>query len=161
MENNISNTIINSYQTLVEYHRQIKEVYKFTDVRIALDEHGVSLKPILKNKLFGLSEEGMLYGDAFSPWISPWYGRFYIDARCVPEGLAIDDCSGKNVQYLAFVWNWVGCNDVHVPPRNNLNAGLASLNRNRKTLPPISVILPVRSGAISVSEPAKRRRTIG
>ena len=116
MEDNGSNIIINSYKTLLKYQEKIKDLYRFTDFRISLDEYGISLKPILKNKLFGLSEEGMLYSNQFFPWISPWYGRFYVDQSYVPEGVNIDNCSGENLKYLAFIWYWVGCNDVHVAP---------------------------------------------
>ena len=114
---NPSITLIDSYWKIVEYHRQLQDLYQFLDMQFAYEEEGLLLKAITKNKLFTYLGDINLYDDLPHPcnaWLASWYGRFYIDPSNVPEGLALEDCTVEKAPYIAFVWNWIGCNDPNV-----------------------------------------------
>nr|VFK04409.1 MAG: hypothetical protein BECKH772B_GA0070898_104412 [Candidatus Kentron sp. H]VFK04610.1 MAG: hypothetical protein BECKH772A_GA0070896_104372 [Candidatus Kentron sp. H]VFK07670.1 MAG: hypothetical protein BECKH772C_GA0070978_104442 [Candidatus Kentron sp. H] len=114
---NPSISLIDSYWRIAEYHRRIKDLYRFLDMQLGYEENGLRLRPMPENTLFTYLGEITL--DDYPPypcnaWLAPWYGRFYVDAGNVPEGISPEDCSGEKNPDIAFVWNWIGCNDPNV-----------------------------------------------
>ena len=121
------NNLIDSYWQVVGYQKQIKELYQFLDAQFKAREYGVKLEPI-RNGLFAISQDYDIYEKKVYPiylWVPQWYGRFYVNSQKIPADTAIEDCPIERLDYIAFVWNWIGCNDPHVPDTKDPECWLA------------------------------------
>ena len=109
--------VVPSYRNLSEYFRDVRALFEFINVRLAIPEYGTRLRPIGGNRLHANANAYMLYDDSEYPfylWLPSWLGRFYINPDCVPDGVAIDECLMSDAGRIAFVWPWLGLDDAYV-----------------------------------------------
>jgi len=76
---------------------------------------------MFKTKLFVTSTNYLLYNyaiyngqEVYNTWLPPWVGRFYIDVDYLVDDSPIEDYPAKQVQYITFVWTWLGSKDEYV-----------------------------------------------
>jgi hypothetical protein len=108
---------VTSYRNLSEYFRDVRALFEFINVRLAIPEYGTRLRPIAGNRLHSNANAYMLYDESEYPfylWLPSWLGRFYIDPDRVPEGVNIDDFPMSDARFIAWVWPWLGLDDAYV-----------------------------------------------
>lgn len=115
---------VDNYNGMLAYHQYIESLFETLDDRFEYGENEKRLLPISKKKLFANSNDYSLYSQSEYPcdiWLPPWHGRFYVDMNCLEKRcvsnirlLDVDNCPVDQVEYLVFVWTWLGCNDAHV-----------------------------------------------
>ncbi|MEM9213392.1 MAG: hypothetical protein AAGD25_03510 [Cyanobacteria bacterium P01_F01_bin.150] len=101
-----------SYRNMFAYYEAIKTMFETLDKHLEYGERGKQFLPLSKNQVFAHHTDFAMYDQhPYNTWLSPWYGRFYIDKHCYVENCNIDDYLAKDVGRLAFVWVWMGCYD--------------------------------------------------
>ena len=101
-----------SYRNMLTCYESIRTLFERLDKHLEYGEKGKQFVPISKNRVFVHSTDFALYNlHPYNNWLSPWYGRFYLDRDCLVEDLSIDDHPAQRVNRLVFVWVWVGCYD--------------------------------------------------
>ncbi|NER38602.1 MAG: hypothetical protein F6J93_32395 [Oscillatoria sp. SIO1A7] len=111
-----------SYKVMLAYQDWVENMFRTLDNKLALGENGKKLLPMRKNKLFVTPNDYVLYNYAlyngqelYNTWLPPWVGRFYVDVDCLrKDDTPIDDYPAKQLQYIAFVWTWLGAKDEYV-----------------------------------------------
>ncbi|MFF7244398.1 hypothetical protein ACFZBU_10940 [Embleya sp. NPDC008237] len=106
-----------AYGHLSGYFQDIRSFFEVLNVRFALPEYGVRLRPVAGNELFSNANSYLLSDDSSYPyylWLPSWLGRFYVDADRVPEGRPVDELGTARARLIAFVWPWLGFNDAYV-----------------------------------------------
>lgn len=123
MREDILKRTTESYKVMLAYHQQVGSLFKVVDNRFVSEQNGKKLLPISPNKLFSVCDYQYMFLDNYTllnhkvPYDSGlpfWLGRFYVDADCLDGHIPIDDCPAKQLQYIAFVWIWVGCDDPNL-----------------------------------------------
>lgn len=134
MRKDIMEQITASYKVMLAYHQQIGSLFKVLDNRFASEQNTKKLLPISANKLFAVCDYQYMFLDNYSllnhqiPYDSGlpfWLGRFYINADCLVGDTPIDDYPAKQVQHLAFVWTWIGCDDPNLVDANEPECWIA------------------------------------
>ncbi len=104
-----------SYKVMVAYQDWIENLFRTLDNKFALGLNGKKLSPISKTKLFVTSTNYLLYNyaiyngqEVYNTWLPPWVGRFYIDVDYLVDDSPLEDYPAKQVQYITFVWTWLG-----------------------------------------------------
>ena len=112
-----------SYKVLLAYHQQIGSLFKVLDNCFASQQNVKQLLPISPNQLFSVCNYKYMFLDNYTlmnhkvPYDSGlpfWLGRFYINTDDLIDNLSPDDHLAKQVQHMAFVWTWVGCDDPNL-----------------------------------------------
>jgi hypothetical protein len=110
-----------SYKVMLAYQHWNEDLFKTLDNKFALGMNGKNLLPMFKNKLFVTSNEYILYNysvynkkEVYNTWLPPWVGRFYIDVDYLLDDSSIEDYPAKQVQYISFIWTWLGFQDEYV-----------------------------------------------
>ncbi|MEM9213391.1 MAG: hypothetical protein AAGD25_03505 [Cyanobacteria bacterium P01_F01_bin.150] len=105
-----------TYHNMLACYEYIKKFYTTLDKHLEYGEIGKKFLPISKNRIFVDSNDYALYSKhPYSDWLSPWYGRFYVDNHHLSTNFSIDDHSVSQVTHLIFAWLWIGCKDPLVP----------------------------------------------
>ncbi|NEP75554.1 MULTISPECIES: hypothetical protein [Okeania] len=119
----IMEQVTQSYKVMLAYHQQVGSLFKVLDNRFASEHNAKKFLPISLNKLFSVCDDEYMFLDNYTllnrkePYDSGlpfWLGRFYVNADYLVDDTPIDDYPAKQVQYIAFVWVWVGCDDPNV-----------------------------------------------
>lgn len=106
------NKAAESYSNMLACYEYITTFYKTLDKHLEYGEVGRKFLPVSRNRIFVDSNDYALYSKhPYSTWLSPWYGRFYVDTNCLLEDIPIDDNPASKVSHLAFAWIWLGCED--------------------------------------------------
>ena len=111
-----------SYKVMLAYQDWVENMLRTLDNKLAFGENGKKLLPMCKNKLFVTPNNYVLYNSAlyngrelYNTWLPPWVGRFYVDVDYLRnDDTPIYDYPAKQVQYIAFVWTWLGSKDEYV-----------------------------------------------
>ncbi|MEM9213390.1 MAG: hypothetical protein AAGD25_03500 [Cyanobacteria bacterium P01_F01_bin.150] len=120
IDKSIIDNVRHNYEKILLYHQYLKHLFITLDCRLEYGDNGKRLLPLSYKRLFANSSDYALHSDRERPgelWLPPWHGRFYVDADCLEDQanvLSIDDYPATQIEYLAFIWTWIGCNDAYV-----------------------------------------------
>lgn len=120
IEKSVIQKVSESYKGMLLYHQYLEGLFKTLDNRLEYGDNGKRLLPVSYKRIFANSSDYALHSHREYPgeiWLPPWHGRFYVDSACVGDPTdyhSIDDYPAKKIEYLAFVWTWIGYNDAYV-----------------------------------------------
>ncbi|NER02485.1 MAG: hypothetical protein F6K17_07535 [Okeania sp. SIO3C4] len=110
-----------SYNVMLAYQDWVENLFRTLDNKFALGLNGKKLSPMPKTKLFVTSTNYLLYNyaiyngqEVYNTWLPPWVGRFYIDMDYLVDDSPLEDYPAKQVQYITFVWTWLGSKDEYI-----------------------------------------------
>ncbi|WP_287526048.1 hypothetical protein [Okeania sp. SIO2C2] len=110
-----------SYKVMLAYQDWVENLFRTLDNKFALGLNGKKLSPMPKTKLVVTSTNYLLYNyaiyngqEVYNTWLPPWVGRFYIDLDYLVDDSPLEDYPAKQVQYITFVWTWLGSKDEYI-----------------------------------------------